>query len=74
MISERRANFLKDDGWVQCQACGYLHKEKIQLSEDDLYIDKYCPKCRDETKHLWCGEDETEIYMYYNLNVDSRYY
>lgn len=61
-------------GWVQCQVCGALHKVKIQLSEDDLYIEEWCPKCRDETKHLWCGEDETEIYMYYNLNADPRYY
>lgn len=66
-----------EEGWVQCQCqvCGELHKTKIHnMSEDDLFIKEYCPRCRDETKHLWCGEDETEIYFYYNLNVDPRYY
>ena len=65
---------MKEEGWVQCQVCGKLKKMKIQPSEDDLYIYEYCPHCRDETKHLWCGEDETEIYVYYNVNVDPRYF
>lgn len=65
---------MKEDGWVQCQICGHLHKVKIQLSEDDLYIDEYCPKCRDDTKSVYCGKDEKDIYYYYNVNVDPRYY
>ena len=65
---------MKEDGWVQCQNCGHLHKAKIQLSVDDLYIDVYCPKCRDETKSLWCGKDATDIYYYYNANLDQRVY
>lgn len=66
---------MKEEGWVQCQNCGELYKTKVHsLSENDLYIIKHCPHCRDETQHLWCGEDETEIYMYYNLNADPRYY
>ena len=61
--------------WVQCQECGELHKVKTKdISDEDLYIEEYCPRCRDETKHLWCGKDETEIYIYYNLNIDPRYY
>lgn len=63
-----------DKVWIQCQSCGHLHKAKIQLSEDGLYIYEYCPKCRDETKSLYCGEDETEIYIYYNANLDPRYF
>lgn len=61
--------------WVQCQVCGHLHKVNMKdTSEDDLYIEEHCPRCRDETKHLWCGEDETDIYIYYNTNLDPRYY
>ena len=63
-----------EDGWVQCQVCGALYKTKVHISEDDLYIEVHCPKCRDDTKHLYCGEDETEIYYYYNANLDQRYY
>jgi hypothetical protein len=66
---------MKEEGYVQCQVCGELHKAKIySLLEDDLYIEEFCPKCRDETKHLWCGENETDIYIHYNANLDSRYY
>ena len=66
---------MKEEGWGQCQVCGALHKIKTKdASDEDLFIDEYCPRCRDGTKHLWCGEDETEIYYYYNANLDPRYY
>ena len=65
---------MKEEGWAQCQTCGHLHKAKIKdISEDDLYIETHCPKCRDETKHIWCGRQE-DIYINYNLNLDPRYY
>jgi hypothetical protein len=74
-----------EERWVQCQVCGETHRVTIHsLSEDNLYTMAhcpyclytmiYCPHCRDETKHIWCGENETEIYCYYNLNVDPRFY
>ena len=66
---------MKEEGYAQCQVCGALHKIKMKdISDEDLFIDEYCPWCRDGTKHLWCGEDETEIYYYYNANLDPRYY
>ena len=66
---------MREEGWVQCQICGELHKIKIHnLSDDNLYITAQCPNCRDETKHIYCGEDEADIYYYYNVNVDPRYY
>ena len=66
-----------DKIYIQCQTCGKLHQIKskdVSIPGDDLYIEVFCPKCRSETKHLWCGEDETEIYIYYNANLDPRYY
>lgn len=64
-----------DKVWVQCQVCDKVHKTKINnTSEDDLYITTRCPCCRDETKHLNCYADETEIYYYYNANLDTRMY
>lgn len=73
MIIRKEGKPMREESYVQCQACGYLHKTKIELSDEDLYIKVYCPKCRDGTKHLWCGEPE-DVYMNYNLNVDPRYY
>ena len=59
----------------QCQSCGALHRLNIYYDIDsDLYVRMKCPRCRGETLHLWCGEDESEIYIYYNINLDLRYY
>jgi hypothetical protein len=65
----------KEEGWVQCQVCGELSKIKNRdglISDDDLYTEPvWCRRCRDDTKHLWCGDD---IYLNYNLNLDPRFY
>ena len=66
-----------DKVWMQCQECGHLHRvrEKDTSSdEDDLYKYMHCPRCRDDTKHLWCGINQEDVYFYGNANVDSRYY
>lgn len=60
--------------WMQCQFCGKLHKELIKYNIEDIYIKAQCPGCRDETVHLICSEDESEIYALYNANLDPRYY
>ena len=75
MIDRREdVNGMKKEIWVQCQSCGELHKETIQYNIEDIYIKLYCSGCRDDTTHLICSEDESEIYHLYNLNVDPRYY
>ena len=60
--------------WVQCQNCGKLHKKTIEYNIEDIYIKIKCTECRDETTHLICSGDESEIYYLYNLNSDPRYY
>jgi hypothetical protein len=67
-----------DKVWAQCQCCGNLHQVKSKdalISDDDLYTNPiWCSKCRDDTKHLLCGENREDVYIYYNLNVDPNYY
>jgi hypothetical protein len=67
-----------DKVWVQCSKCGNLTKVKSKdtsISEDDLYTKPmWCGLCRDETKHIWCGADETDIYINYDANLDRRYF
>ena len=60
--------------WMQCQSCGKLHKIRIQYNIEDVYIKLHCPECRDQTHHLICTEDEREIYEFYNVCADPRYY
>ena len=64
----------KQESTFQCQVCGDLHTLKTRHNIDsELFITAHCPKCRGETKHLWCGDGQ-DVYIYYNLNIDPRYY
>ena len=64
-----------DSGYVQCQECGKIHLLKMRFDiEDELYIKLKCPKCKGITEHLWVGNDKEDIYLYYNLVADPRYY
>ena len=65
---------MKGKVWTQCQSCGKLHKETIQYNIEDIYIKLCCSGCKDDTVHLICSEDDSEIYDLYNLNADPRYY
>ena len=66
---------MREESWGQCQICGYLHKVKTKdISDDDLYIEECCPRCRDETKHLWIGQNKEDIYLYGNTFLDERYF
>lgn len=59
----------------QCSVCGNILKTKEDINiTDDLYITMKCSKCRDDTPHLFCGNDEKDLYYYYNVNIDPRYY
>ena len=60
----------------QCSCCGTIHKvnEKYKPEEDQIYVSLWCERCRGQTAQLYCGDNESEIYELYNLNIDSRYY
>ena len=60
----------------QCQCCGGSHIEGRNsiAEEDELFVKLKCPHCRQTTQHLWCGENETDYYTYYNSNLDPRIY
>ena len=64
---------MRKEQLFQCQSCGSLHKEKIKVDIDDLYIEIKCKYCGKYTKQLWVG-DEDDLYMNYDVNVDPRYY
>ena len=76
MISrEGDVDGMRRDVYVQCQFCGTLHKQEVCYNiEDEIYIKVLCPGCRDDTTHLVCSDDESEIYSLYNVNIDPRYY
>ena len=67
-----------DRVYVQCSRCGHLHRVKekdASISDDDLYITElYCPRCRDDTKHLLIGEHIEDVYWLGDNSLDERYF
>ena len=73
IIAERRGNMERYE-YIQCCHCGSIHRMKIMGDDDDLYIyDVECRECGN-TKHLLCGEDESDIYAHYDPVMDKRFY
>jgi hypothetical protein len=61
--------------YLQCCNCGHVHKQPVQCNNDDLYInDIQCEVCRRTVKHLRCGENLSDVYMYYDVVLDRRFY
>ena len=60
--------------YLQCCSCGSIHKQQVQCNDDDLYIKTKCEKCKDVVTHLRCGEQYEDIYEFYDITLDSRYY
>ena len=66
---------IEHNEYLQCCNCGHIHTQQIQCNDDDLYIDgTKCEKCGKEIKHLRCGENLSDVYMYYDVVLDRRFY
>lgn len=62
--------------YCQCEQCGHIHKEELKNCKiiDDMYIDIWCPRCREIRAHLLCGNKEEDLYYYSDVTKDFRYY
>jgi DNA-directed RNA polymerase subunit RPC12/RpoP len=60
----------------QCMNCGALYwiEDPPNINEDELYTKIRCKCCKQETNHLWVGERPEDLYIYYDLNKDPRFY
>ena len=59
----------------QCQECGSLQWSKVPFSiESDIFVKMKCGHCKNETNHLFVGENPEDVYLYGNVNLDERYY
>lgn len=63
----------KKNIWVQCQKCGKIHRIRRKLKVDQIYVTINCSRCGKATG-LNLGDDKDQIYEYYNVNIDPRYY
>lgn len=74
---EEDFNVMRSDREVfQCSSCGNIHKVdwKYKPIGDDIYVTLWCERCKGQTQQLYCGDDESDLYSLYDLNVDPRYY
>ena len=78
MITERGGFqcMKKDKEIFQCSCCGHIHKvnEKYKPKEDVIYVPLWCERCRDQTMQLYCGDDDSDLYMLCDINIDPRIY
>ena len=60
----------------QCGCCGNIYKvnNKYKPRGDDIYETLWCPKCKEYTQQLYCGDDINSLYELYDLNKDLNYY
>lgn len=59
--------------WIQCATCGKIYRIPRSVNVEELYIAVYCQECESELA-INLGDDISEIYEYYDVNLDSRYY
>lgn len=64
------------DGLYQCSQCGHVGRVKVKGQQDDgaVYVDLWCDICKQVTRQLYCGEEEKDFYLLYDVVMDSRFY
>lgn len=69
MGDKRRTQF-------QCCNCGRLYwiEDPPNIDEDELYVKLRCKHCGKTVNHLWVGDEPGQEYLYYDANLDYRYY
>jgi hypothetical protein len=60
----------------QCMNCGTLSwiEDPPDIDEDEIYIKEWCRHCKQTANHLWVGEQPEDLYIYYDVTKDPRYY
>ena len=60
--------------YIQCQQCGHVYWIEEDVPIDKLYVASVCARCGECGNGLNCGDEEEDIYAYYNPNLDERFY
>lgn len=66
----------RDKEIFQCSCCGHINKvdDRYKPRGDTVYVPLWCERCRCQTTQLYCGDDESELYSLYDVNIDPKYY
>ena len=63
----------KKETWIQCNECGKIHQIQRSVPVEELYTTAKCPRCGFMTG-LNLGDKQEDIYIYYDVTKDERYY
>lgn len=63
----------KKKTFVQCTNCGKIYQISHSVDVEKLYITAYCQECESRIA-INLGDNISDIYKYYNVNLDDRYY
>ena len=58
--------------YAQCQCCGKIYQANENISVEKTIVNLECPRCG-YCRALNCGNEE-DIYYFYNVNLDEKYY
>lgn len=66
----------KESVYFQCLKCGEVNEidNKYEPKEDVLYVDLYCPHCKQVTRQLYCYGSKDDLSIYTDITLDQRYY
>ena len=64
----------KQGCWLQCAQCGKIYFVEQKVPIDKLYVVSVCAGGCECERALNLGDDESQIYTYYDPVLDERFY
>lgn len=58
---------------IQCQICGIIYTVQRNIPIEKMYVKVNCPNCGIVTG-LNLGDNEDDVYVYYDNTKDPRFY
>ena len=59
--------------FLQCTDCGKIYRAIRNASVEQLYINNECPSCG-HYRAINLGPNQDDIYLYYDVSLDERYF
>ena len=63
----------KERAFIQCLNCGHIYIIERKISVSVSVVKSECPRCK-WSKGLNCGNNEDDIYSFYDPGLDERYF
>jgi DNA-directed RNA polymerase subunit RPC12/RpoP len=62
--------------FYQCNTCGRVNRvdDKHRPKDDAIYVEVYCPHCKQWTRQLYCYDEEDDLSIYVDINLDYKIY